>query len=61
MWGKPELKLVYAACPKMHHGLDTISKYDAGNTYQRYDHGTKVGETTHSTNVTCTCCHGTGH
>lgn len=43
------------------HGLGTISKYDAGNTYQRYDHGTKVGEATHSINVTCTCCHGTGH
>lgn len=43
------------------HGLGTISKYDGNNTYQRYDHGTKVGESTHSINVTCTCCHGTGH
>jgi len=33
MLAKPELKLGYAACPEMHHGLNTISKYDAGNTY----------------------------
>lgn len=43
------------------HGLGTIAKYDAGNTYQSYDHGSKVGNPTQFRNIKCTCCNGSGH